>query len=170
IFHELGHLLLKQDYLDVDDKNYLSVEDYNSDNSELNCDLFAANFLVPNAELESIHHITEELIGSLSQKYKVSREVILRKMFFLGKVTKDFFFSKIKEWKINSYKENKKHKESGGNYHYTKFAYLGKPYTTLVFEKYFEGKINNLEASEYLDIKPKAFKEMEHIFEKRRGL
>lgn len=177
IFHELGHLLLNQNYLDIYNDNYWNPEKQFEHNSEWNCDLFAANFLVPDYDLNNelgTTHINDEIIKNLSIRYKVSKEVILRKLLHKNIVTKKYFFGKLKEWKDSFLKHNKNN-SSGGSYYYSQFAYLGKPYSKLVFEKYYQGKINKTEAAGYLNINVtrfdkkekklvKTFDNMEHLF------
>ena len=166
IFHELGHLLLNQDYLDLYDDKYWHPEKQQESNSEWNCDLFAANFLVPDFDLKNelgASNITEDVIKNLATIYKVSKEVVLRKLLYNSKITKKFFFDKLKEWKDDFLKYGKKD-SGGGSYYNTQFAYLGKPYSELVFKKYYQGKITKVEASEYLNIKSKSFSDMEHLF------
>lgn len=177
IFHELAHLLLNQDSIDLYNEDYLNPEEKTIYNSEWHCDLFSANFLVPDEDFRNElgnPDISNTSIEKLANKYKVSKEVILRKLLHQDLITREYFFDKLKEWKDSFHKQGKK-KEGGGSYYNTQFAYLGKPYSTLVFEKYYQGRITKTEAAEYLNINiitfdnkkkklVKTFDNMEHMF------
>lgn len=162
LFHELAHLLLKETFLDVYDNEYWSLEKELNSNTEWSCDKFAASFLVPDNDISknlTDKSISMERIQDLAYLYKVSRHVILRKIWDLKLITKTQYFSYLQE--IKSSNDNfKRNKKQQGNYYSTKFSYLGKSYFTLVFKKYYRNEINELKAAEYLDVKVKSFNVM----------
>ena len=168
LFHELAHLLLKQTFLDVYDKNdYWSLEKESISNTEWNCDKFAANFLIPDSDILSQIKgciIDVNRVQELAKIYKVSRHVILRKLWDIGIITKSEYYNRIKEIKAPHKNKPESFEKSGGSYYNTKFSYLGKPYFSLVFKKYYRKEISELKAAEYLDAKVKSFKEMVNIF------
>ena len=57
-----------------------------------------------------------------------------------------------------------KNNQSRGDHYTTKLAYLGKSYSTLVFDRYHQGRISLEKASKYLDIKIKYFSKLDEYF------
>ena len=56
---------------------------------------------------------------------------------------------------IDEARKYKSAQPSGGNYYYTKKAYLGDTYINLAFSKYFQNKISADNLAEYLGLKVK---------------
>lgn len=174
IFHELFHLILKQSYLDIFNEKFWNLELENPNHEEVKCNAFAAEFLVPNidfkSKIEGIDFNDETSMYDLANSYKVSREVILRKLLDQGYLDQKSYSNRIEKWYKSSEFYYKKKKEKGsGNYYNTKAAYLGSPYISVVLEKYYQGRIDLEQASNYLDIKPKSFATLEDNFLKQGG-
>lgn len=169
IFHELAHLLLKEDYL-VLNSTY---------NQERECDFFAANFLVPDSdfdkevqlstitdtdELKKHHHIKE-----LANRYKVSEAVILIKLRYKKQISQEYCDKELLKLST-SFSQKVPRIAGGGNSDYNHLSYLGRPYTRLVFEKYYQGKISQSEGANYLNIKVVSFdkktKKVKRIFDR----
>jgi Zn-dependent peptidase ImmA (M78 family) len=171
IFHEVGHLLFRQSYLDIFGNDFWELEFKDPMHEEVACNTFAGEFLVPAADFEGriqeINLPTDSVISQLASVYHVSREVILRRFLDHHKITQENYRSKTEEWR-EQYAEQKDEssskKKGGGNYYNTKAAYLGSPYISLVFQQYYKGAISSQEASEYLDIRPKSFPGIEESF------
>lgn len=170
MFHELGHLLLKENYLDILEKDYLKLEDDNSSNVEIMCNTFAGNFLVPDDDFKNRindkNHDTHE-IEKIAKFYKVSKEVILRKLLIHKFIDHPSYQKINKEWENTfSAKARVKTQTGGGNYFYTKLAYLGSPYFSVIFERYYQGRISLERAADYLDIKVKSFSGLDEHFKR----
>lgn len=160
LFHELYHLLLNTGGVDfrTEESIYGIEEKYY--NIEVLCNKFAGEFLVPDSEFDKYKKtFNEEIIEDLAVKYKVSREVILRRFLENGLINREEYQGLVNQ----IYKNSKRKKtKSGGNYYYTQKKYLGNTYIELAFSKYFQNKISRKELGEYLNIKPKNLLEFEN--------
>lgn len=170
IFHELVHLLLGTGGVDtrIDDYiNYLKGDDRKI---EVLCNRFAGEFLVPDSDFYNrIANITisDISIQDLANKYKVSREVILRKCLDKKLIDRDYYTKKVEQWTDEA---KKKKSVSGGNYYATKGAYLGEGYLSLAFSKYYQSKISINQLADYLGVKVKNISGMESVLLNKGGL
>ena len=169
LFHELYHLISNTSGAEIiRDDFYLYLNDQQA-LAEKSCDSFANMFLVPpddfNKELSKVI-LCEESIEELSIMYSVSKEAIMYKLLDIGKISHQDY-DKLKETFYgdairNSNITNKK--KSGGNYYFTKLAYLGQNYTRDVFKEYFSGRIDSFHASEMLNSKVDHLPKLENAF------
>lgn len=170
LFHEIGHLISRQSYLDVFDSEFWNIEFEEPSNIEVSCNAFAANFLVPeNDFLQQVQqHIDQfnltDNIDKLASRYKVSKEVILRRLLTYNIINKSLYMKTVTEWNKLYKKQKTKDKGAGGNYYFTQLAYLGESYCGNVLKMYHQGKINLEQASSYLNIKPKSFVGLESAY------
>lgn len=153
IFHELAHLLRRQDFLNVGDSDRLNPNDQGD--VERDCNLFAANFLVPDDDFksQSISLPSTDLddkVKQLAKLYKVSPAVILLKLFKSNKINQKELDHSLGKMQSGIFSNSSG--GSGGDYYNNKLTYLGRPYTGLVLEQYFQGKINQPSAAEYLNV------------------
>jgi len=159
LFHEFYHLIsntsgidkIKDDYFDSLSREQLSLEKI--------CNKFAGEFLVPDddfsKELKN-KDIDEFLVLNLSDRYNVSREVIMRKLLDRKLILKEDYEQKREEYiseAIRAKKEKEKEKDSGGNPYFTRISYLGNGYLHLVFDKYKRNQIDVYQLSEYTKTK-----------------
>ncbi|OQY99683.1 MAG: hypothetical protein B6D41_01245 [Chloroflexi bacterium UTCFX4] len=94
LFHEYAHLLLRMP--GICDPERVPTVQQRSDNVEIWCNRFAASLLVPSEELhqevfEEIARSPEssaDLLKKISRRFKVSTEVILRRMYSSRLLTK----------------------------------------------------------------------------------
>ena len=155
LFHELAHILLGQDGVTFGTKVPKGkVERY--------CNQFAAEFLLPSNHIKSdldINTFNDDIIHSLSDRYKVSRPVILIKLSDLKILNSKDYRQLYTQWIIEQKKYIKNKTESstsaGGNYYYTQAEYLGTKYMSLAFSHYYQGHSSIEQLSEYLDVKVK---------------
>ena len=138
--------------------------------TEKDCDTFANEFLIPTDDflLEIKDKVlSDTLISELSTIYSVSKEAIMYKLYSLRLITSDdynalkevFYGDAIRAKQIKSGE-----KSSGGNYYFTKLAYLGNQYTGAVFNQYFSGKIDSYRAGEMLNSKVDHLPKLEAAF------
>ena len=163
IFHELCHLLLKTGGIDTRANHYIKYLKGNDKKIEILCNSFAGEFLVPDSDFDSCISdidITDAAMEDLASKYKVSREVILRKLFDRKRVSQDYYNEKAKQW-ANEIRA--KQSKSGGNHYATKKAYLGENYIELAFSSYYRNKISIDQLADYLGVKTKNISGIEHI-------
>jgi Zn-dependent peptidase ImmA (M78 family)/DNA-binding XRE family transcriptional regulator len=110
LFHEFGHLLLGQDGICDFSEEGKAIEQFTN--------RFAGEFLVPRPallrQLVVQSHIGEEWeddeLQALGRQFKVSREVILRRMLITGSTTRTFYEKKRAEWEAS----HRQIKPSGG--------------------------------------------------------
>ncbi len=162
LFHELAHLLFKTGGIDLRHDDFVQRMKGSNKRVEILCNQFAGEFLVPTADIKpQIRNLTinENLLIQLAKKYSVSREVILRKCLDLNHITKAFYEATVKEW--NEERLTRGRSGSGGNYYYTKGAYLGDNYIDTAFNRYYQKRISIDQLANYLRVKVKSVAGME---------
>ncbi|HEC35069.1 MAG TPA: ImmA/IrrE family metallo-endopeptidase [Anaerolineae bacterium] len=153
LLHECCHLVIDQSGLcDLYEENgkHVSVEIF--------CNAVAAEVLVPREALLSQPEVgakpdgirwSDEMLQALGKRFKVSREVILRRLLTLGRTTKDFYQRKREEWLEECESVGKRR---GGflQYHRRVLRDNGRKFTSLLFEAYRQKLITAYEVSRYL--------------------
>ena len=126
------------------------------------CNQFAAEFLVPSGNLETVLDYpvyNDAAIEELANYYKVSRPVILLKLVDRGIFTFEDYWQKTEQWneEYESRLERGVGAESpgGGNYYNTRAVYLGYRFMELAFSKYYQGQCSMEELAEHLNVKAK---------------
>ncbi len=155
LFHELAHLLFKSGGIDVRAKGFFRKLTGRFSQLEVKCNEFAGEMLLPTKVIqkESLK-VSEEKIAQLANKYKVSREIILRKYLNLSLIDE----TQYRKWADQWISEAKKHKEErppGGDYYNTRKIYLGDTYVNLAFSKYFNHQISAESLADYLGMSVK---------------
>ncbi|MCQ2738628.1 MAG: XRE family transcriptional regulator [bacterium] len=163
LFHELAHLLLKGNHVDLADRDYVEHLPNDSKSVEIVCNKFAGDFLVPNRLFNQMiagKRINEAFIEQLANKFVVSQEVIARKLLDKNIIT-NAYYNKI----ANILKEAVQKNTSGkGHYYYSQIAYLGKRYVELILDKYNSSAISFEQAVDYSGIKAKNFGKLESFY------
>lgn len=165
LFHQLGHLIRKESYLDQFTLGSLYSET-KLPKSEVFCNAFASHFLIPDTMADKIQLLDlPEKIFKSADLYKVGADVFARRAFEIKRITSKEYKKALAEYKreYEAAKAREKRKR-GGNYYSTHLSYIGKDYCGLVMNSYYQGKINSAKASEYLDIKPKSLAGIESAF------
>lgn len=151
LFHEFAHLLLREGGIcDLEEDETQKIEKF--------CNHFAGAFLVPKNELlnhpvvkanEKRKEWPDHILKDITQDFKVSKEVILRRLLILGLTTKEYYHSKHEEWK-REYKEP----IGRGKKNEIKICIQerGKQYVSMVFEAYKRNKIDNMSVADYLGV------------------
>lgn len=159
LFHEFYHLVSNTSGAEIIRDDYYKYLDGSQSVTEKNCDMFANEFLVPTDDFKielSKKDIDDHRIAELSTLYSVSKEAIMYKLWTLKIITPKEYES-LKETFYGDAIRNQKKKNgensSGGNYYFTKLAYLGSSYTGDVFKQLYSGKIDSFRASEMLNSK-----------------
>lgn len=166
LFHEYAHLLLNDSGIcDMGDPDY-----YLSERSKLIekfCNHFAGAILVPKDDLlnhkliESSEHPSQwpdEVLKELAKSFKVSKEVILRRLVILGWADKNFYKIKHEEWKTTQYPRRGRRnppKEC--------IQKNGIPFISLVLESHREEKITYSDVADYLSIRLKHLPKIEQF-------
>jgi len=154
LFHELAHILFKIGGIDIRQEDFIGRLRGDNRKIEVLCNRLTADFLVPHEDFKrriSSIKVQDQEIQNLARLYKVSREVILRKVLDMGLINQVVYEEKSKQWTEEARKWRSRGK--GGNYYSTKASYLGDSYLKLTFQKYYQHKINENQLADYLGIK-----------------
>jgi Zn-dependent peptidase ImmA (M78 family)/transcriptional regulator with XRE-family HTH domain len=163
LFHELCHILFNTGGIFRD---YYSEElKQNPNKIEVLCNQFASDILLPGSELlkevlvlenSDNKEWSENTLRAIAFNYKVSKEVVLRKLLEAGKTTQTFYVNTRIKWnekyKHDLEKKQKTH-QGGPTYHITNMSHLGKNFVTQVLTNYHSGKLTGSEVADFLSIK-----------------
>jgi len=158
LMHEFGHILLGESAIDLPDvtlKTRNSIEKW--------CNEFSSSFLLPSelaitifeSNIDKITH--KKLLTSLSNKYKVSKAMILLKMLKLNYIKKEDYENILKIYKPKI--ETKKKAKAGGGIPSDKkrLSEVGNKFVSLVANNYDRENITYTDALNYLSIKSRKF-------------
>lgn len=172
LLHEFTHLLRNTSGV-CDCEGYLNAQTPEQ-STEIFCNHVAGAALVP-ASLLSSHSIVQrhgqhqdwddEEIYNLSLEFSVSEEVVVRRLLILGLTSQDFYEHKrqdyIKRW--IEFKEKRRATQKGmAPYHYLMLRKNGKPYTRQVFSAYYDAKLTLSDVADYLGVRIKHLRDIEH--------
>jgi Zn-dependent peptidase ImmA (M78 family) len=169
LFHEYTHILLKEGGICNMEDEYLSGE---AKDVEKFCNRFAGTFLVPQVAL--IEHPLvksnknrslwdDEVIIKLAKDFKVSQEVILRRLLILGRTTNDFYVKKRDEWNTKA-REFQNVRKKGRRFPSRRCVQEnGIPFINVVLENLEKENITYSDVSDYLGIRLKYLPEVERL-------
>lgn len=165
LFHELAHVLLRTGGITMRDDRYVNSLTGEEKQIEVFCNRVTATFLVPPDDFNRYLNMRtrrDEAFKRLANRYKVSREVILRNLLDRELVSKAHYEKKAHQW-AKEYKEYKERpKPGGGNYYATQATYLGDTFLNLAFGRYYQGRCTVQELADYLNVKVKCVAGIEH--------
>jgi Zn-dependent peptidase ImmA (M78 family) len=168
IFHELAHILLKNNGITKFDFSYINHLQGRAKKIEMFCNAFAGEFLVPTREFISFakkDFSKDSDIISIANYFKVSKDVILRKAFDQGLIDQGYYLQKYQVWQQEWLRKNKERKsKKGGNYYLTQSSYLGKGFLNIAFSKYYKGQCSIEQLADYLNVKVKSISGLENAF------
>lgn len=170
LFHELAHLLYGVSGVTTEDTSYVARLRGNDRAIEVACNRFAAEFLVPREgfpleQLRSADDLEEE-VARVARTYNVSREVILRRLMDEGAVDNEVYTRLAEQW--NEDYRRAVSSTPGGDYYYTKAAYLGDAFLTLAFDQLHSGRVALGDLAEHLQVKAKNIETLESYFRRRK--
>jgi len=163
LFHELGHLLFHTSGIDIIDTDYIQHLANDAQKIEVLCNRLAARFLVPDAELANLlagKQPTRETAELIAKYFNVSREAIYRKFLDRGLIAQQEYEAATELWTGQMGKN-----EGGGNYYNNQFSYLGSRYIDLAFTRYYQRRFDEIQLSDYLNIKPRSLPAFELKYE-----
>ena len=167
LFHEYGHLLLNDSGIcDMGDQYYLSGE---AELVEKFCNHFAGAILVTKDALINHKlvkssgyrsHWPDKKLKELAKNFKVSQEVILRRLVILSLADRDFYKAKHEEWKTTDYP-----RRGGGQRNLPKECVRknGTPFVSLVLESHRKEKITYSDVADYLAVRLKHLPQVEQL-------
>ncbi len=159
LLHEFSHLMLRSPGL---------CDLQGEEQTEIFCNAVAGAALVPKELLQAEASVVEcvapndlkdEEIIFLSSKYGVSREVVLRRLLTLGKITQDFYRKKRQEFQKEYDAHNRKDGFAPPDVMAVSTA--GKLFVGLVLESYRQEKITSNDVATYLGVRLKHLSKIE---------
>lgn len=171
LFHELSHLLIRSE--DLEELNLKEGISGAHRYVEAFANQFSGNFLVPTDSLLS-NPFTENYLASKSEYsfqrlkgiYKVSGEVILRRLLDLGKISNGEYKERVKEIrkKVEEYKKKQeaKRKDKSGfkNVSLESFQRSGPLLASKAFTAGEQGKISTADIASFYEIKQSHLKKI----------
>jgi Zn-dependent peptidase ImmA (M78 family)/transcriptional regulator with XRE-family HTH domain len=160
LFHELAHLLFGVSTLTKEGAGFLARLDPEVRRLEMACNRFAAELLVPPetvpwAEFEP--NSVADFAARMARRYRVSREVILRRLLDRGMIAPSTYSTFVEEWN----RDIPPRAGGGGNYYATQWAYLGPTFLGLAFTRYRQGAISLAELAEHTRVRAKNLAKLE---------
>lgn len=172
LLHELAHALMARRAISTFDDEPLARLPLSEQRIERFCNQIAAEVLVPARDFEAqiadlpqnLETSSSDVFAELAERYRVSREVVLRRFRDAGRVNQAFYEERKREWDA----QKRKKERSGGSFYLTKSAYLSERLMREVFSLYGRRQITVDEAADFIGVKPKQVDELESRF--LRGL
>jgi len=164
IFHELSHVLLGIGGVTKRDNSFIHLLTEDSRKIEEFCNVFAAEFLVPSRDFKqflSTDFYDDRAVAKIASRYKVSREVILRRALDHELVDDQHYKEKATQW-AKEYEEGRR-KRSGGSYYATQATYLGGKFLDLAFGRYYQGRCSMEQLADYLNVRVRSLRGLEHF-------
>src|SRR3989344_184486 len=171
LFHEIGHIVLHKSGVCTPDD--LSRNSYQYVQIEKFCNQFAASLLLPKSDFVtdpdvnrlkslSVDLWNDEYLKNISQRFKVSREVVVRRFQTLGFINEKAYESWRNEW-VKRSEEYKKTKRKGARIpQYLKcLSQNGRGFAAFILGQYHTNKISFTSAAEMLSVNPKHMSQIE---------
>lgn len=170
LLHEFAHLLLRSSGVcDLHEQAAATA----TDDIEVRCNQIAAAILLPRDALTSEHvlanlpqngSVPDEALRALSERYSVSQEVALRRLYTLGMTSWDFLQSKSKELQrayqdardAEDSKRKADPKKGGPSYYVMQVRDLGRAYVRTALDAYHQDAISSSELADVLQVKLKS--------------
>jgi len=167
LLHEFTHLLLRQGGI-CD----LAPAEFESQDAKVEafCNAVAGAALVPHDVLQQLltgQHGAEwsmDELDELSRHFKVSKEVVLRRLLILGKTT-DGYYRRMRQVFVEEYRRIREEGRGGGGPSPAVMAVrnLGRPFVGLVLSAYHDNMIGLATVSDYLGLKIKHLPRVESL-------
>lgn len=180
LFHEFCHLLLREGGICDPIRGLLwaaggtdaHAEDIRS--VEMFCNHFAGALLVARDDLlghDLVRRASRDrgwpnrTLGTLAREFKVSREVILRRLLISRRTSRQFYQMKHEEWETKA--RELQERKGGGRRDPPKECVQqnGTPFVSLVLESYRNDRITCSDVSDYLNIRLKHLPKVEGLVE-----
>jgi Zn-dependent peptidase ImmA (M78 family)/transcriptional regulator with XRE-family HTH domain len=162
LLHEFAHVLLSSaaGLCDLHDGGSADTDDI-----EVFCNRAAAATLLP-SDVFRAHVVAlrppatgewdDAVLSTLAERFSVSREVILRRLYAEGFASWSFLAKKVREYRAAYEEQARRRKEegrSGPTYYTMRVRDLGRPYIRLALDAYDRDDINASELAEFLEVK-----------------
>ena len=176
LFHELAHILLNEGGM----CNMRAEEIFQtgSRDIEIFCNHFAGALLVPKENLLDHRHVKgktaisewpSRTLGTISNHFYVSKEVILRRLVIFKKASKSFYRKMHEIWEEAANKDMEKKGGGGGGRNIAKECIdeCGAPLISTVLDQHKKERITYSDVSDYLGIRLKYLPKVEQLAEAR---
>ena len=153
LFHELAHLLFGTSGIDTINDEYIPNLPRPEQRIEILCNRFAAQFLVPEEDFWAVFAGSDANEGTaelLASHFHVSREFVYRKFLDQKLIRQEDYTEAAARWS-----NQRRPAGPGGDFYWTKIAYLGREYIQLALSQYHQNRIDQNQLAEYLDSKPR---------------
>lgn len=166
LFHEYAHILLNDGGMCNLQEIHLS---YEIGEVEIFCNHFAGALLVPEDALLA-HKLVQghkhpgkwedDTLNQIARDFRVSQEVILRRLLIFQLVRDDFYKKKHEEWEKKTTE-----KRRGGKQNPPKKCVTqnGVPFVSLVLQSHREDKITFSDVSDFLEVRLKHIPKIEQL-------
>jgi Zn-dependent peptidase ImmA (M78 family)/DNA-binding XRE family transcriptional regulator len=167
LLHEAAHILLNNAGIcDLHDRRTAT------DDLEVFCNRVAAAVLLPEDAFLSDADVrarpsdgrwADERLRSISERYSVSQEVVLRRLFYFDLTSWDFLQEKRRQFQ-DAYEEQKQREaasEGGPSWYRMRVRDLGRAYVRTALEAYHRDEINASQVSGYLGVKVSKLQKLE---------
>lgn len=151
LVHELVHLFIDDEGI----SHKAEQRDFDHTQEEALVNRVTAEILVPRVLFEKETSLDVE---ELSNKYKVSRYVIARRLFDLGKISKSDYDQIVSSLKSNT---NTRKKSEGGNYNYNLKFRVDDTFFRFVHNAIMQDRVSYTEAFRLIGTGYKGFKTLE---------
>lgn len=160
LLHEFAHIMLKEGGIcDLNEDYDLPPE---KRRIEIFCNHVAGAALIPKQELlnEDIvtrktdkNSWTDDELSTLAKQFKVSEEVVLRRLLICGLTTNSFYKTKRYEFYKKYEMISKKTTTGGPSQDTLVISRAGRAFVKLVLDSYYQEKITSSDLSDYLGVK-----------------
>jgi Zn-dependent peptidase ImmA (M78 family)/transcriptional regulator with XRE-family HTH domain len=167
LFHELAHLIFHTSGIDTLTDEFVPRLQGEARRIEVLCNRFAAEFLVPTAAFNAAvagRAPSEATATALAAHFGVSREVIFRRMLDSGLIDEPTYTEAAQRWRDQRGAGG--NGSGGGNYYWTKLAYLGRDYVALALSQFHQNRIDETQLADFLDTKSRNVATLEDYFAK----
>ena len=168
MLHEFAHAMLGLSGLcDVDERFDRTPEDQQI---EVFCNRVAGEALVPREDLLDENAVrrkgqnpewSSREILELAKTYRVSREVLLRRLLICGRTTREFYQEKRTDLEKEYEASEKKEKRGFAPPYRIALSTAGPLFTRLVLRSYYQENITSRDLSDFLNVKLKHVKRIE---------
>ena len=178
LFHEFCHLLLNEGGLcdPVRGMSWASGPARSDDirSTEMFCNHFAGAVLLPRDDLlnhDLVRRVgrpskwADDTLGKLANEFKVSREVVLRRLLIFERVSRRYYQGRHEEWEAEAREMQERRKGGRSDPPRQCIQRNGAPFTSLVVESYRNDRITSSDVADYLKIRLKHLPKVERLLE-----
>lgn len=165
LFHEVAHILAQTSGITKVNDSYIGALRGEARDIEVFCNRFAAELLVPEGDVKTRVTdltLTDNVIHEVAREYKVSREVIARRLLDLRLLTRNDYEERVQRWQVE--RDSTKTAPAGGDYYATKVAYLGDNYLRLAFSRFYQGLISGSQLADHLGVRESSVSGVERFY------